>query len=222
MSGAATPVHGQTAVPDSSSAAADSAITPAPTPAPVHPVTVQDSLGIPGTLKGETLDNPERTKAILQRMGANQAPGRTTWEREKNPKVAMLCHTLLPGLGQVYNGRRLKVALMAGAATYYYGTAYIQYKKWHAAEALRDQYPPGSEQYNFQDRLASYYEENARTYLWWSGAVYLLGLLDSWIDAHLYDVRTYTPPALPETETPHAANERTNYLTLGFTLSRAK
>ena len=28
----------------------------------------------------------------------------------------MLCHTLLPGLGQVYNGRRLKVGLMVGFA----------------------------------------------------------------------------------------------------------
>jgi hypothetical protein len=39
---------------------------------------------------------------------------------------------------------------------------------------------------------------------------------------HLYDVRTYTPPAPPATVTPHASNEQTNYLTIGFTLERAE
>ncbi|HKW13433.1 MAG TPA: DUF5683 domain-containing protein [Candidatus Krumholzibacteria bacterium] len=195
-------------------------------PDSTHTITVRDSLGIktgmPGTLKGTTDINPDSTKAILQRMGSNQAEGRTKWEREKNPKVAMLCHTLLPGLGQVYNGRRLKVGLMVGFASYYYGNAWINYKQWHLAESRRDLHAPGSTPYRTQDELAKFYEEEARTYLWWSGAVWLIGLLDSWIDAHLYDVRTYTPPAPPETATPHASNETTNYLTIGFTLERSK
>jgi hypothetical protein len=134
----------------------------------------------------------------------------------------MLCHTLIPGLGQVYNGRRLKVALMTGFATYYYGNTWLNYKRWHAAEVTRDLYEPGTRQFVHQNDLASFYEEEARTFLWWSGAVWLLGLIDSWIDAHLYDVRSYTPPRPPETETPHAVNDRTNYLTLGFTLERSK
>src|SRR5262249_27199414 len=186
-------------------------------------VAVEDSLGVPGTLKGKiVVDNPDSTKAILQRMGSHKAEGRTKWEQQKNPKVAMLCHTLLPGLGQVYNGRRLKVGLMVGFASYYYGNAWLNYKQWHLAEARRDLHEPGTTPYRTQDELAKYYEEQARTFLWWSGAVWLIGLLDSWIDAHLYDVRTYTPPKAPDTETPHASNEQINYLTIGFTLERSK
>lgn len=190
-------------------------------PAGSRAVAVKDSLGVPGTLKG-TFINPDSTKAILERMGSSKAEGRTKWEQEKNPRVAMICHTLLPGLGQVYNGRRLKVGLMVGFASYYYGNAWLNYKQWHLAEARRDLHEPGTTQYRTQDELAGFYEEQARTYLWWSGAVWLIGLLDSWIDAHLYDVRTYTPPAPPETQTPHASNETINYLTIGFTLERAK
>lgn len=155
-------------------------------------------------------------------MGSNQVEGRTQWEREKNARVAMLCHTLLPGLGQVYNGRRLKVALMTGFASYYYGNTWLNYKRWHKAEAARDLYEPGTRGFVHQNELASFYEEEARTYLWWSGAVWLLGLIDTWIDAHLYDVRSYTPPKPPDTEMPHAANDRINYLTIGFTLERSK
>jgi hypothetical protein len=191
-------------------------------PDSTHTVTVRDSLGVPGTLRGQTVDNPDSTKKVLSQMGSSQVAGRTQWEREKNARVAMLCHTLLPGLGQVYNGRRLKVGLMVGFASYYYGNAWLNYKQWHGAEAKRDLYEVGTREYEHQDQLASFYEEEARTFLWWSGAVWLLGLIDSWIDAHLYDVRSYTPPKPPQTETPHAANERINYLTVGFTLERSK
>lgn len=221
MPGVTSPARAQTATPDTTASPAVVDTTHAVAPDTLRSITVEDSLGIPGTLKGQTLD-PDATKAVLQKMGSHEVEGRTQWERKKNPQVAMLCHTLLPGLGQVYNGRRLKVGLMAGFATYYYGTTWLNYKKWKGAEARRELYDPGSTGYLREDGLASFYKEEARTYLWWSGAVWLIGLVDSWIDAHLYDVRRYTPPAPPESVTPSAVNERTSYLTLGFTLEWTK
>ena len=92
----------------------------------LHTITVKDSLGIPGTLHGQTVEpDPAAIKGTLQRMGSNEIEGRTQWERKKNPKVAMLCSTLLPGLGQTYNGRRLKVGLMVGFASYYYFNGWL-------------------------------------------------------------------------------------------------
>jgi hypothetical protein len=219
-SGPAARALAQTAASDTTRAPATADSTIAPDS--LRTFTAKDTLGVPGVLKGQTVDNPDSTKKVLQRMGSNQAEGRTQWERQKNPKVAMLCHTLLPGLGQVYNGRRLKVGLMVGFASYYYGNAWLNYKQWHAAEARRDLYEEGTREFNHENDLAGFYEEEARSFLWWSGAVWLLGLIDSWIDAHLYDVRSYTPPKPVETETPHAANEHINYLTVGFTLERSK
>jgi Family of unknown function (DUF5683) len=218
MPGVISPARAQIAAPDTTVAPADSARA---VPDTLRTITVEDSLGIPGTLKGQTVD-PASTKAVLARMGSDEVEGRTQWERKKNPRVAMICHTLLPGLGQVYNGRRLKVALMTGFASYYYGTTWLNYQKYKAAEAARDQYAPGSEPYEFRNQRAEFYKEEARTYLWWSGAVWLIGLIDSWIDAHLYDVRSYSPPEPPERVTPAAVNERVSYLTLGFTLEWVK
>jgi hypothetical protein len=221
-SGMTLPAGAETVAADTTATPALADSSRAVVPDSLRTFTAKDTLGLPGTLKGQTVDSPEATKAILQRMGSNEGEGRTKWEREKNPRTAMLCHMLLPGLGQVYNGRRLKVGLMVGFASYYYGNTWLNYKRWHAAEAERDLYESGTREFRHQDELASFYEEQARTYLWWSGAVWLLGLIDSWIDAHLYDVRSYTPPKPPETETPHAANEQINYLTIGFTLERSK
>jgi hypothetical protein len=221
MSGAGAPARAQSAPPDTTASPAVPDTVEIAPPDTLRSITVKDSLGVRGTIKGQTVD-PVQTKAVLQKMGSHEVEGRTEWERRKNPKVAMLCHTVLPGLGQTYNGRRLKVGLMVGFASYYYGTTWLNYKKWKAAEAERDTYAPGSDQYEFQNGLASFYKEEARTFLWWSGAVWLIGLIDSWIDAHLYDVRSYTPPSPPETVTPTSMNERTNYLTVGFTLERSK
>jgi hypothetical protein len=215
---AAPVARAQLAAPDTTVAPVDT-VRIAP-PDTLRNITVHDSLGVRGTIKGQT--DPAKTKAILQQMGSNEVVGRTQWERRKNPKVAMLCHTLLPGLGQTYNGRRLKVGLMAGFASYYYGTTWLSYKKWKAAEFQREQFDPGSADYVRLNNVADFYKEEARTFLWWSGAVWLIGLVDSWIDAHLYDVRSYTPPSPPDSVTPTSMNERTNYLTLGFTLERSK
>jgi hypothetical protein len=215
---AAPVARAQLAAPDTTVAPIDT-VRIAP-PDTLRNITVHDSLGVRGTIKGQT--DPAKTKAILQQMGSNEVVGRTQWERRKNPKVAMLCHTLLPGLGQTYNGRRLKVGLMAGVASYYYGTTWLSYKKWKAAEFQREQFDPGSADYVRLNNVADFYKEEARTFLWWSGAVWLIGLVDSWIDAHLYDVRSYTPPSPPDSVTPTSMNERTNYLTLGFTLERSK
>jgi hypothetical protein len=48
--------------------------------------------------------------------------------------------------------------------------------------------------------------------------VWLIGILDSWIDAHLYDVREYTPPERAAVSALPASGESVSYLTVGFTL----
>jgi hypothetical protein len=200
---------------------ADSVVT-AP-PDSLRPVVVQDSLGIPGTLKGETVppQDPEEMKRVLERMGSSEVEGSTEWERKKNPRVAMLCSALLPGLGQTYNGRRLKVGLMVGFTTFYVGSTWINWKRYQASIARRDTLEPGTTAYVNENQRAEFWKEEARTYLWWSGACWLIGILDSWIDAHLYDVLEYTPPArqalgLPESGVP------VSYVTLEFGLDFSK
>ena len=59
---------------------------------------------------------------------------------------------------------------------------------------------PPTSSFELNDQLSLFYEEQAKDFLWWSAAVWLIGILDAWVDAHLYDVRAYTPetPAAPD------------------------
>jgi hypothetical protein len=134
LAGATTNGRAQSAPADTVVFAPDTTATAEPpvseaVPDSIHAVTVTDSLGIPGTLKGQTDYDPVKMKEILKRMGSSEVEGRTTWERKKNPRTAMLCSALLPGLGQTYNGRRLKVGVMVGVASYYMGNMVLN---WHS------------------------------------------------------------------------------------------
>ena len=57
----------------------------------------------------------------------------------------------------------------------------------------RDALPPSTVDWLNEDMLYEFHRENAVTYLWWSGAVWLITALDAFVDAHLYDVRAVTP-----------------------------
>lgn len=206
------------------SASADSVAALAPDS--LRAVVADDTLGIPGRLEGQTkppdVHDPEQVKAMLQRMGSNEIEGRTAWERKKNPGVAMLCSAILPGLGQTYNGRRLKVGLMVGFTSFYFGNGWLSWKAHERSIAARDAAPPGSQTFARENENAEIYKQDARRFLWWSGAVWLIGILDSWIDAHLYDVREYTPPSRPQTSGLTESGTPGSYITVGFDLDFVK
>ena len=209
-------VRAQTAAADSAAVAVDSTRAASDS---LRAVTVSDSLGIPGTLQGQTGYDPAAMKATLNRMGSGEVAGSTTWERKKNPRTALICSMVLPGLGQTYNGRRLKVGLMVGFMSYYVGNMILSWHTYQEYDLAQSQLDPSTLQYRQAGELADFYKEQARTYLWWSGAAWLIGLLDSWIDAHLYDVRAYTPPPAPQAGMPQAGGGDASYLTLGFGIS---
>jgi hypothetical protein len=156
-----------------------------------------------------------RLKQTLQRMGRREVEGQHRWERKKSGKVAMLSSALLPGLGQLYNGRRIKVAVMTAVAYSYAAQIWLNWKSAQRAKVARDRLEPGTTAFNFQNVLSEYYEDEARTWGWWFGAVWIIGILDAWTDAHLYDIRAYTPP---DQTLSRAAPQRprTRYLAVTF------
>jgi len=155
-----------------------------------------DSVATPAPA-GERATDAERQelKKTMRNVGRNEVSGTRQWERKKNPQLAMLSSALLPGLGQTYNGRGIKVAVMVGFFSFYAGNMVLSWQRHEFYEAKRDLSPPGSSAFDLNDRLSLFYEEQAIDFLWWTAAVWLIGVLDSWIDAHLYDVRAYTPDA---------------------------
>jgi hypothetical protein len=138
-------------------------------------------------------DEKFELKKDLGLIALDEVRGEKKWERKKIAKVAILSNMLLPGLGEVYNGRRLKAAIMVGVSTFYMGKAWIEYKRSVIRKVSRDRYEPSSRGWNFQNEWYVFHKESAKDYLWWSGAVWLIGMLDAYVDAHLFDLRAYRP-----------------------------
>jgi len=148
-------------------------------------------------------------KDEMARLGASEVAGPREWERKKNPKVAMFSSMALPGLGQLYNGRRYKTILAAGFFTFYMTYAWVERKQADRRLEAREQYPPGSLAWKQENLFYEFHKENARTFLWWAGAVWLISALDAFVDAHLYDVRSVKPTVVQ-------GSDDVKYLTLSL------
>jgi hypothetical protein len=151
-------------------------------------------------------EQQKQLKETLTDIGRAEVPGQRQWERKKVPRLAMLSSALLPGLGQVYNGRRLKVGILVGFMSFYTGNVIINWQKHKFHEAQRDLLTPGTSAWENQNSLSLFHEERAIDFMWWAGATWLIGILDAWIDAHLYDVRAYTPEPSGPKEPPSSAS----------------
>jgi len=171
--------------------------------------------------EGTGISDVERKeiKEELQTIGRREVGGGLRqWQRRKVPKVAWLSSVVLPGLGQVYNGRRIKVALAVGFFTVYAASSWLHWKDAQALTAYRDNLPEdtsGNVISNL-DQLIEFEKETSRDFLWWSVAIWVIIQLDAWIDAHLYDLRVYTPSATPSEPQANQRVERRQYLTLSI------
>ncbi len=92
--------------------------------------------------------------------------------KKRVPKKAALYALLFPGGGQYYNRRPMKAALLLSAAA---GSA----RAWSVN---------ASNYRNYEENMAlpkHRYLEKRNKYAWWIGFIYIYGLLDAVVDAHL-------------------------------------
>lgn len=89
------------------------------------------------------------------------------------PQEAMKKALMFPGGGQFYNGETIKGALLVGIAI---GSAYF-----YADNAKKYNNYSGTDSAIKQDYL-----EQRNKYGWWIGFVYIYGLLDAIVEAHLH------------------------------------
>lgn len=93
----------------------------------------------------------------------------------KSPGLATLFSVLVPGTGQMYNGKWVKGGLFftantaaAGSAAYYY-IRYAEYKDLYGID-------------NVMTQEALIY---AKRITWFSAAIYVYNIIDAYVDAHL-------------------------------------
>ena len=142
----------------------------------------------------------DEVKGRITAIGATEMPGEYQWERKKSPRVAMFSSMLLPGLGQMYNGRKWKAAAFFGGFTWFMAVAWTDRKLSDQWLARRDASDPGSLEYKLADLQYQFYRDQALNFAWWAGAVWLINVLDAFVDAHLFDVRGVDPSVIQGTE----------------------
>ena len=92
---------------------------------------------------------------------------------QKDPKKAFI-FSLIPGGGQVYNGKWIKSAMVIGLEV----SSYLSWRK-------------NIQNYNDYDNIdlplnRSRYLLKRNKYAWWMGIIYFYSMIDAIVDAHLY------------------------------------
>jgi hypothetical protein len=99
----------------------------------------------------------------------------------RNPTGALLRSSVLPGWGQFYNDKPVKGIVMGLAET---GLLAWLIAEHVAAEDARDDYSESGDPADLER-----YETHRQTRLdliWYTSAAWLYGMLDAYVDAHLY------------------------------------
>ena len=91
----------------------------------------------------------------------------------KSPKKAFAL-SLVPGLGQVYNGKWIKSALIIG----------LEVSSFMAWRLNLDRYNKYDSN-NFPLRKYRYLEKRNK-YAWWMGIIYIYSMIDAVVDSHLH------------------------------------
>jgi hypothetical protein len=95
-------------------------------------------------------------------------------EKSKNSKIAFYW-SLAPGLGQAYNGKWLKSISIVGLELAAYA-AWIENKNYYNDWGKNDN----------PDKLPKHrYLQKRNKYAWWIGFIYVYGMIDAVVDAHL-------------------------------------
>ena len=93
--------------------------------------------------------------------------------KKKDPKKAFL-FSLVPGMGQAYNGKWIKSAMVIGLEV----SSYIY---WQDNISKYNDY----DQNNYPLSRHRYLEKRNK-YAWWIGIIYVYAMIDAVVDAHLH------------------------------------
>jgi hypothetical protein len=88
----------------------------------------------------------------------------------KSPTSAIIQSALLPGLGQLYNGKLFKAILVLGGEIALGGNA-VYYNQYQVQSSSTDEW--------------EFYRNLKSRFLWWLFAVHLLNVIDAYVDASL-------------------------------------
>ena len=133
-----------------------------------------------------TLCNAQQDSLFNNNKSENDTLNDTMFVMQKSPWGAVLLSAILPGLGQIYNESYIKAPIIWGiegsllAAWIFNNDRYKKYGNFFIQPpdlGLKEQYRDTRDFYRDQRDLVTIY----------MSLVYLLNLVDAYVDAHLFD-----------------------------------
>ena len=112
-----------------------------------------------------------------------------TFKMTRSPGKAMLYSAVLPGAGQFYNESYWKIPIIWGIGGYFVyeivknNNNYIDYRDLYANSQTPEN-PNGDLRYK---NLREFYRDQRDQFYLYAGLVYLVNLVDAYVDAHLFD-----------------------------------
>ena len=112
-----------------------------------------------------------------------------TFKMTRSPGKAMLYSAVLPGAGQFYNESYWKIPIIWGIGGYFVyeivknNNNYIDYRDLYANSQTPEN-PNGDLRYT---TLREFYRDQRDQFYLYAGLVYLVNLVDAYVDAHLFD-----------------------------------
>lgn len=107
----------------------------------------------------------------------------------KSPAKAVIMSAVIPGLGQYYNESYWKIPVVYGLGAFFI----YEYRKfdkdfknytgqYEASKTINNPY--GS---YYLKSYKEYYRDKRDAFIWYGGFLYLINILDAFVDAHLYN-----------------------------------
>jgi hypothetical protein len=111
------------------------------------------------------------------------------FKMKKSPTKAVLLSAVLPGAGQFYNGSYWKIPIVTGLVGYF---GYEYFRNNNLYKDNRELYvnsqtpenPDGDQNYK---TLREFYRDQRDDFVWYFLIVYVLNMVDAYVDAHLFD-----------------------------------
>ncbi len=106
----------------------------------------------------------------------------TTFQMTKSPWGAVARSAIIPGWGQFYNESYWKVPIIWGTAAWFIYNWIDNDKLYNDYKSLYQ-----STQNEYYRRLRNFYRDQRDNFTIYLGLLYLLNLIDAYVDAHLFD-----------------------------------
>lgn len=130
-----------------------------------------------------------KSDEVIKIDSQKKTTGNVKFKMKKDPWKAVLFSAILPGAGQFYNQSYWKIPVIAGLGGYFvYGwidnnNQYQDYKQLYLNSQTASN-PYGNQQLL---NLRNYYQDQRDNFIIYSSILYLVNLIDAYVDAQLFD-----------------------------------